>query len=76
LTVVERALDAPADGSNLDAHHDRVAIADAHAVEFSKTAAPHRKGFLLEETDPTLPPEGAYGPTSEYSAPQGIMTGP
>jgi hypothetical protein len=28
-------------------------IVDAHAVEFSKTAKPHRKGFLLEETDPT-----------------------
>jgi hypothetical protein len=28
-------------------------IVGAHAVEFSKTAKPHRKGFLLEETDPT-----------------------
>jgi hypothetical protein len=31
---------APVDGSNLDAHHDRESIVDAHAVEFSKTAVP------------------------------------
>ena len=39
------------DGSNLDAHHDREAIVDAHAVEFSKTAGPPEGGFPLGETD-------------------------
>ena len=40
-----------ATGSNLDAHHDREAIVDAHAVEFSKTAGPPEGGFPLGETD-------------------------
>ena len=31
---------APAGGSNLDAHRDHEVTADAHAVEFSKTAKP------------------------------------
>src|ERR1700688_3578985 len=48
-------------GSNLDAHHDRISIVDAHAVGFSKTAKPHRKGFLLEETDPTQRPGAPAG---------------
>ncbi len=38
-----------------------ISIVDAHAVEFSKTAKPHRKGFLLEETDPTQRPEAPAG---------------
>src|ERR1700686_4293225 len=37
---------APAGGANLEAHHDRRSIVDAHAVEFSKTAKPRRKCFL------------------------------
>jgi len=48
-------------GSNLDAHHDRESIADAHAVEFSKTAKPLQKGNLSEETDRTLRPEALVG---------------
>jgi hypothetical protein len=40
------ALNAPAGGSNLDAHRDHEVTADAHAVEFSKTAKPLQKGFL------------------------------
>jgi len=58
------------DGSNLDAHHDRISIVDAHAVEFSKTAKPRRKCFLQRSpSDPA--PGGACGPTGEYSASSG-----
>jgi len=59
----------PDDGSNLDAHHNRsISIVGAHAVEFSKTAKPHRKWFLLEETDLALRPKTPSGRTTDYSA--------
>src|ERR1700729_743161 len=47
---------APADGSNLDAHHDRKSIVDAHAVEFSKTVKPPERCFLRRR--PTRPASG------------------
>jgi hypothetical protein len=43
----------PGGGSNLDAHHDRESIVDAHAVEFSKTAEYISEGSPSEKTDPT-----------------------
>src|SRR3954453_18360466 len=53
------------DGSNLDAH--RIARCDpgAHAVEFSKTAAPSREGVAFQMTHPS---GSAQGRTGEYSA--------
>ncbi len=45
-------------GSNLDAHQGRDPTQGAHAVEFSKTAAPCREGdsFSRGATDGRLPP--------------------
>src|ERR1700760_3174862 len=58
----------PADGSNLDAHHDRNRSVDAHAVEFSKTAKPLGRCFLLKETHLAPHPKTQLGRTTEYSA--------
>src|SRR4051794_11348701 len=53
------------DGSNLDAHQIDTSDPSAHAVEFSKTAAPSREGDSFSEG---APGRGARGWTDEYSA--------
>src|SRR3954454_17770360 len=54
------------DGSNLDAHQIDTSDPSAHAVEFSKTAAPSREGvsFARRRTRTGF----ARGGTQEYSA--------
>src|ERR1700712_1280723 len=59
----------PADGSNLDAHHDRESIVDAHAVEFSKTVKPLAKVLPSEETHLAPRPRTLPGQPSSIAKP-------
>src|SRR4051812_50136764 len=47
------------DGSNLDAHQIDTSDPSAHAVEFSKTAAPSREGDSFADGAPERDPLGA-----------------
>src|SRR3954470_12943373 len=47
------------DGSNLDAHQIDTSDPSAHAVEFSKTAAPSREGDSFADGAPERIPLGA-----------------
>src|SRR3954468_21334875 len=47
------------DGSNLDAHQIDTSDPSAHAVEFSKTAAPSREGDSFADGAPERDPRGA-----------------
>src|SRR3954447_5866779 len=47
------------DGSNLDAHQIDTSDPSAHAVEFSKTAAPSREGGSFADDAPERDPLGA-----------------